>query len=220
MLHAAAKVVARERGGKFPATAKELRALPGVGRYTAAAIASIAFGEPVAVVDGNVERVLQRVSGRRLTGEDFWLQAERLLDRERPGDFNQAMMELGATVCTPRAPACLSCPVVELCATRGELAGSSEGAAAEEAGNSLRSRLSSWECISDAAGAGRAVDGGDVGVAGGVSAGRKRKADSSRSAVGMTNRRGDSPFIVHPETFDYGDGLHGARLADGFASDN
>src|SRR6202035_928472 len=79
-----------------------------------------------AVVDGNVERVLQRVSGRRLTGEDFWLQAERLLDRERPGDFNQAMMELGATVCTPRAPACLTCPVVELCATRGELAGATK----------------------------------------------------------------------------------------------
>jgi A/G-specific adenine glycosylase len=126
MLHAAAKVVVREKGGKFPATAKDLRALPGVGRYTAAAVASIAFGEPAAVVDGNVERVLQRVSGRRLTGEDFWLQAERLLDRERPGDFNQAMMELGATVCTPRAPACLSCPVVELCATRGELAGSTK----------------------------------------------------------------------------------------------
>src|ERR1039457_1288608 len=86
MLHAAAKGVGREKGGKFPATAKDLRALPGVGRYTAAAIASIAFGEPAAVVDGNVERVLQRVSGRRLTGEDFWLQAEMLLDRERPGD--------------------------------------------------------------------------------------------------------------------------------------
>jgi A/G-specific adenine glycosylase len=122
MLHAAAKVVARERAGQFPETAEELQTLPGVGRYTAAAIASIAFGEPVAVVDGNVERVLQRVSGRRLAGEDFWLAAEHLLDRGRPGDFNQAMMELGATVCTPRAPACLTCPVVELCATRGEMA--------------------------------------------------------------------------------------------------
>jgi A/G-specific adenine glycosylase len=122
MLHAAAKVVVRERAGKFPETAEGWRELPGVGRYTAAAIASIAFGEPVAVVDGNVERVLQRISGRGLTGEDFWLAAERLIDRERPGDFNQAMMELGATVCTPRAPACLTCPVVELCATRGEVA--------------------------------------------------------------------------------------------------
>jgi len=128
MLHAAAKVVVQQRGGKFPETAEELRTLPGVGRYTAAAIASIAFGEPVAVVDGNVERVLQRVSGRRLAGEDFWAAAERLLDRERPGDFNQAMMELGATVCTPRAPACLTCPVVELCATRGEVAGPAKAA--------------------------------------------------------------------------------------------
>ncbi|MGA9978617.1 MAG: A/G-specific adenine glycosylase [Candidatus Sulfotelmatobacter sp.] len=121
MLHAAARVVARELCGKFPATAEDWRALPGIGRYTAAAIASIAFGEPVAVVDGNVERVLQRVSGRRLAGEELWQAAEDLLDRKRPGDFNQAMMELGATVCTPRAPACLVCPVVNLCATRGEL---------------------------------------------------------------------------------------------------
>jgi A/G-specific adenine glycosylase len=122
MLHAAAKVVARERLGKFPETAAGLRELPGVGRYTAAAVASIAFGAPVAVVDGNVERVLQRTSGRRLAGEDFWQSADALLDRARPGDFNQAMMELGATVCTPRTPGCLTCPVVELCATRGEIA--------------------------------------------------------------------------------------------------
>src|SRR5580692_309536 len=122
MLHATAKLVAGVRGGKFPQTAEGLRELPGVGRYTAAAIASIAFGQPVAVVDGNVERVLQRFSGRQLAGEEFWQVADALLDRERPGDFNQAMMELGATVCTPRAPACLTCPVVELCATRGELA--------------------------------------------------------------------------------------------------
>lgn len=126
MLHAAAKVVASE--GMFPETASELRKLPGVGRYTSAAIASIAFGEAVAVVDGNVERVLQRYLGRKLEGETFWLTAEKLLDRARPGDFNQAMMELGATVCTPRAPACLTCPVVELCATRGEMPGGSKAA--------------------------------------------------------------------------------------------
>jgi A/G-specific adenine glycosylase len=96
--------------------------LPGIGRYTAAAIASIAFDEPVAVVDGNVERVLQRQSGKRLAGEELWTWANRLLDAKRPGDFNQAMMELGAVACTPRAPLCLTCPVVEMCATRGELA--------------------------------------------------------------------------------------------------
>jgi A/G-specific adenine glycosylase len=128
MLHAAAKVVVKDFGGQFPETLQGLRALPGVGRYTAAAIASIAFGEAVAVVDGNVERVLQRVSGRRFVGEEFWRAAEGLLDRERPGDFNQAMMELGAMVCTPRAPGCLTCPVVELCATRGEMAGAAKAA--------------------------------------------------------------------------------------------
>jgi len=123
MLHAAAKVVARERGGTFPHTAAQWRELPGIGRYTAAAIASIAFGECVALVDGNVERVLQRVSGERLAGESLWNAAESLLDRGRPGDFNQALMELGATVCTPRTPACLTCPVINLCTARGELAG-------------------------------------------------------------------------------------------------
>ncbi len=126
MLHTAAKVVVRELSGKFPETVEGLRELPGIGRYTAAAIASIAFGESVAVVDGNVERVLQRFSGQRLAGEEFWLAAETLLDRARPGDFNQAVMELGATVCTPRAPACLTCPVVEWCATRGEMAGAAK----------------------------------------------------------------------------------------------
>ena len=128
MMHAAAKVVVREWGGKFPARAEGLRGLPGIGRYTAAAIGSIAFDEAVAVVDGNVERVLQRVWGRRLTGEELWEAAGSLLDGKRPGDFNQAMMELGATVCTPRAPGCLRCPVVEWCVARGELNGRAKGA--------------------------------------------------------------------------------------------
>jgi A/G-specific adenine glycosylase len=119
MLHAAAKQIVRE--GQFPRTSARLRELPGIGRYTAAAIASIAFDEPVAVVDGNVERVLQRISGRRLTGESCWKMAAVFLDATRPGDFNQSMMELGAVVCTPRGPACLTCPVIERCATRGEL---------------------------------------------------------------------------------------------------
>ncbi len=84
MLHAAAKIVVREHGGKFPTTAEGWRALPGIGRYTAAAIASIAFDEPVAVVDGNVERVLQRVSGKRLAGEELWDAANDLLDQSVP----------------------------------------------------------------------------------------------------------------------------------------
>jgi len=123
MLHAAARNIVRERAGKFPASPEDLRTLPGIGRYTAAAIASIAFHEPVAVVDGNVARVLQRILGKRIAGEHLWQTAEALLSQERPGDFNQALMELGATLCVPRQPKCLVCPVSEMCATRGELSG-------------------------------------------------------------------------------------------------
>ncbi len=118
-LHEAAKVVARERKGDYPSTAEAWRELPGIGRYTAAAIASIAFGEPIAVVDGNVERVLERLFGQSDGREAPWQRAEALLDRDRPGDFNQAMMELGATICTPSAPQCLVCPLITWCATRG-----------------------------------------------------------------------------------------------------
>jgi A/G-specific adenine glycosylase len=118
-VHEAAKIIAREREGAFPRTAEEWLDLPGIGRYTAAAVASIAFDEAVAVVDGNVERVLQRLCGDASGKEQAWQRAEWLLDRARPGDFNQAMMELGATICTPRAPQCLVCPVHSFCATRG-----------------------------------------------------------------------------------------------------
>lgn len=123
MLHAAARQIVRQRAGKFPPNAESWQELPGIGRYTAAAVASIAFGEPLAVVDGNVERVLSRLLGRPITGEARWKLANQLLSRERPGDFNQAMMELGATVCLPRQPKCLMCPISEMCATRGELRG-------------------------------------------------------------------------------------------------
>jgi len=121
MMHHAAKELVSKHDGKFPATAEGLRELPGIGRYTAAAIASIAFGEAVAVVDGNVERVLSRIAGENLSHPDVWTLAEDVLDAKRPGDFNQAMMELGATVCVPRQPKCLMCPVNEICRTRGEL---------------------------------------------------------------------------------------------------
>ena len=118
-LHRAAKLIVRERNGEFPRTAEGWRDLPGIGRYTAAAIASIVFAEPVAAVDGNVERVLDRLFGTSADGGATWQRAEALLDRSRPGDFNQAMMELGATICTPRAPQCLVCPLIDGCATRG-----------------------------------------------------------------------------------------------------
>ena len=121
MLHKAAKQVVKEHSGKFPASSAALLELPGIGRYTAAAIASIAFGEPVAVVDGNVERMVQRFVGMRITQEEVWRTVGGWLEARRPGDFNQATMELGATVCSPRQPRCLLCPVAALCATRGEL---------------------------------------------------------------------------------------------------
>jgi A/G-specific adenine glycosylase len=120
MLHRCAREIVKDHSGHFPEDAEALRELPGIGRYTAAAIASIAFAEPVAVVDGNVERVLERLDGRTLTEEQAWHRAQELLSERRPGDFNQAMMELGATICLPREPRCLICPARQWCKTKGE----------------------------------------------------------------------------------------------------
>jgi A/G-specific adenine glycosylase len=121
MLHAASKKVLKLHGGKLPDNREELGWLPGIGRYTSAAIASIAYGEHVATVDGNVHRVVDRLLGRISGTEEVWKKAEQLLCRDNPGDFNQAMMELGATVCLPRQPKCLICPVARECNTRGSL---------------------------------------------------------------------------------------------------
>ena len=121
MLRRAATEIVSKHAGQFPDTVAELRELPGIGPYTAAAIASICFGESVAVVDGNVERVLTRVMGRNLARAEVWQLAQEFLSPARPGDFNQAVMELGATVCQPGRPRCLVCPVSSLCTTRGEL---------------------------------------------------------------------------------------------------
>ncbi len=129
MLHKAAKFVAENLGGNLPVRSEDLQHLPGIGAYTAAAVASIAHCERIAVVDGNVERVLCRLAGweagsRKGGGAALRRKitelAGRLLDPIRPGDFNQAMMELGATVCTPRSPQCLVCPLYADCMTRGE----------------------------------------------------------------------------------------------------
>lgn len=115
MLHQCAQEIVEGQHGRFPRSSKALQTLPGIGRYTAAAIASIAFAEPVAVVDGNVERVLARVVGRNLPSKETWQHAQSLLSHSRPGDFNQATMELGATVCIPREPKCPSCPIRKWC---------------------------------------------------------------------------------------------------------
>jgi A/G-specific adenine glycosylase len=116
-LHAAAKQIVRSQ--EFPRTPAGLAELPGVGRYTAAAVASIAFDEPVPVVDGNVQRVLRRFLKLDLSNEQSWQAAAQLLDAGRPGDFNQAMMELGALVCLPARPLCGECPVAGACASQG-----------------------------------------------------------------------------------------------------
>lgn len=119
MLLQAAQRLVREHHGRWPRTAESLQTLPGIGRYTASAIASICFDEETAVVDGNVERVLTRLHGRKLPLTQQWKQANALLAPDRPGDFNQAMMELGATVCTPLSPSCNACPIRRFCVQRG-----------------------------------------------------------------------------------------------------
>ena len=118
-LHRAARVVRERHGGRLPDDPDELRTLPGVGEYTAGAVASIAFGRAVPAVDGNVRRVLARLGDiERPTPARLRREAARLLDPERPGDFNEAMMELGATVCTPKRPGCAECPVARWCRAR------------------------------------------------------------------------------------------------------
>ena len=121
-LLACARAVAGQHGGVFPDTEERLRALPGLGPYTAAAVAAIAFDEPTNVVDGNVERVMARIFAvdeplpeakselKRLAGT--------LVRQQRPGDWAQALMDLGATICRPKAPLCDRCPVAEHCAAR------------------------------------------------------------------------------------------------------
>ncbi|MBI4768972.1 MAG: A/G-specific adenine glycosylase [Chloroflexi bacterium] len=118
-LHRAAQTVAGEYNGRLPETAVGLRQLPGVGRYTAGAIASIAFGDDVPALDGNGKRVLARVFEIRKNPKsaegDLWALAASLLPPGRAGEFNQALMDFGATVCTPRQPACAACPLRAVC---------------------------------------------------------------------------------------------------------
>lgn len=121
-MHRAAQIVVREYGGKFPGTSEQLKALPGIGPYSAAAIASISFGERAAVVDGNVNRVISRLLCIRdelstaTAKKKIAAAAQALMPRSRCGDFNQAMMELGARICTPGASAsCEECPLRRDC---------------------------------------------------------------------------------------------------------
>ena len=122
-LHAIACETVARYGGRLPASAEALRALPGVGRYTAGAVLSFAFGRDVAVLDTNVRRVLTRVflgprRAARLRGDRaLWQLAERLVPTGRAYDFNQALMDFGATWCTPRRPRCSACAMRDFCAT-------------------------------------------------------------------------------------------------------
>ena len=121
-LHACAQVVSREHGGRFPASEAELLALPGIGPYTGAAIAAIAFDQPASPVDGNIERVIARLfaveAALPAAKPEIKRLATRLTPKDRPGDFAQAQMDLGATICVPRAPKCLLCPLETLCLGR------------------------------------------------------------------------------------------------------
>ena len=120
-LHAAAQAMVAQHGGAVPSTVQELLALPGIGRYSAGAIASIAFGRQAPILDGNVRRVLARIINLKNdislpnTNKHLWQQAGALTPAQNPGDYNQGLMELGATVCLPRHPQCRRCPVRELC---------------------------------------------------------------------------------------------------------
>ena len=126
MLHAGVREVVARYGGEVPRDADARLALPGVGRYTAGAIGSIAFDEPEPVVDGNVARVLCRLRaigtplGKAVTERRLWDEAGALVDGPRPGDLNQALMELGATVCTPKRPTCDACPWAPECEARAQ----------------------------------------------------------------------------------------------------
>ena len=120
-LHAAARMIVDEFAGEVPSTATDLLKLPGVGQYTAGAIASIAYGTRAAVVDGNVERVFARLMliedpiNATKKKKNVWSIAHELVPKPNPGDYNQALMELGATICTPKLPKCFVCPVREHC---------------------------------------------------------------------------------------------------------
>ncbi len=126
LLQAGAREVVARYGGSVPEDRDARLALPGVGRYTAGAIGSIAFDRPEPIVDGNVARVVARLRvvetplGRADTEKTLWREAERLVDGERPGALNQALMELGAMVCTPVAPRCGACPIARSCGARAE----------------------------------------------------------------------------------------------------
>ncbi|MHC4652819.1 MAG: A/G-specific adenine glycosylase [Planctomycetota bacterium] len=141
-LHAAAKMIVGEFGGRVPRTADQLRTLPGVGRYTAASIASIVYGERTPLVDGNVQRVLARLDVKSGRAQDpqlvkwAWERTGQLVAlAESPGSLNEGLMELGAVVCTPRNPTCETCPVAERDSFAAEDPGAGAGSSPRPGGS-------------------------------------------------------------------------------------
>ena len=147
-LHAAARIVAAQHGGRFPQTEAGLRALPGVGAYTAAAIAAIAFGCKATVVDGNVERVTARLfrieTPLPAAKKAIRAAAASLAPEARPGDYAQAVMDLGATVCLPRRPRCGACPWSGFCLARAAGAAESLPVKAPKRPRPVRRRIAYW----------------------------------------------------------------------------
>ena len=154
-LHACAKIVASRHGGRFPETEDALVRLPGIGPYTAAAIAAIAFGRRATVIDGNVERVMARLFGvsAPLPGAKPRLGrlAATLTPADRPGDYAQAVMDLGATVCTPRNPACGSCPWAVACVARAKGVARELPARTPRAPRPIRRGVAFWTARADGA---------------------------------------------------------------------
>ena len=154
-LHACARAVVERHGGRLPDVSAALRALPGIGDYTAAAIAAIAFDQPLAAVDGNVERVMARIAAERaplaIAKPRLRALAESLVPQTRAGDFAQALMDLGATICTPRRPRCVLCPWRENCAALALGIADSLPAPAEKPERPLRYGVAFWLSRGDGA---------------------------------------------------------------------
>jgi A/G-specific adenine glycosylase len=139
-LHAAARKITRQEGGRFPRRLEDVLALPGVGRYTAGAVISFAFGEPAPILDTNVRRVLSRIFVRRPTGSPareerrLWALAEAVIPPGEAWAMNQALMDFGATVCTARNPRCSACPIRKMCAYFSRVTSGDPGAKAKRGG--------------------------------------------------------------------------------------
>lgn len=154
-MHACARAVVREHGGRFPADEAGLRALPGIGAYTAAAIAAIAFDIPATAMDGNVERVIARL--RNVTAPlpaakpELYRLAAEITPKTRAGDYAQALMDLGATVCTPKSPRCMICPWADACRARAAGTAESLPARARKSARPTRHGIAFWAVRRDGA---------------------------------------------------------------------